>query len=168
MLNVGLKTMIPSSSTQMVSTREVINIRSSMIFKFSLLRKGHRLFGSPLGMARPLEQAPAPWSLRKLRPLPLGLPPLFSDLRGALCDTLPYWKAHQGGVHSNAKEVYSRRKTSPVDAPQREDNTARWDSKQSGMPGVVFSTQQYLSNPLLRNPLALHLLITTTMLNKQA
>ncbi|KAI3326975.1 hypothetical protein HD806DRAFT_550664 [Xylariaceae sp. AK1471] len=36
-------------------------------------------------------------------PFPVGLPPVSSNIRGALCDTLPYWKVHQGGIHSNNK-----------------------------------------------------------------
>ncbi|KAI0393406.1 hypothetical protein F5Y17DRAFT_466948 [Xylariaceae sp. FL0594] len=38
-----------------------------------------------------------------LLPLPVGVPPVAADFRAALCQSLPYWKAHQGGVHSNEK-----------------------------------------------------------------
>jgi len=38
-----------------------------------------------------------------LRPLPVGKPPAASNLRAAFCQALPYWRVHQGGVHSNNK-----------------------------------------------------------------
>ena len=36
-----------------------------------------------------------------LRPLPQGEPPVWSDKRQALCDSLPWYKAHQGSIYTS-------------------------------------------------------------------
>lgn len=35
-------------------------------------------------------------------PNPAGQPPVSSNIRAALCDSIDYWKAHQGGIQSTA------------------------------------------------------------------
>ncbi|KAI0111085.1 hypothetical protein GGR51DRAFT_508818 [Nemania sp. FL0031] len=35
--------------------------------------------------------------------LPAGLPPISSNIRAALCDSIQYWRAHQGGIQSKDK-----------------------------------------------------------------
>jgi hypothetical protein len=42
----------------------------------------------------------APQQQSQPLPFPAGFPPVSSDIRAALCDTLPYWKVHQGGIQS--------------------------------------------------------------------
>lgn len=37
------------------------------------------------------------------RPPPLGLPRVWSEARGALCEALPYFKAYQGSLYSKGK-----------------------------------------------------------------
>ncbi|KAI8623146.1 hypothetical protein F5Y19DRAFT_482041 [Xylariaceae sp. FL1651] len=36
-------------------------------------------------------------------PLPAGDPPVSADFRSAMCDSISYWKQHQGGIQSNDK-----------------------------------------------------------------
>jgi hypothetical protein len=35
--------------------------------------------------------------------LPAGEPPISSNIRAALCDSIQYWRAHQGGIQSSEK-----------------------------------------------------------------
>ncbi|KAI0449461.1 hypothetical protein F5B21DRAFT_520197 [Xylaria acuta] len=54
-------------------------------------------------------------------PLPAGQPPVSSKIRAALCDSIEYWKAHQGGIQSNEKVATGmllNGKTTPRDVIQ--------------------------------------------------
>ncbi|KAI1433279.1 hypothetical protein GGR50DRAFT_515609 [Xylaria sp. CBS 124048] len=52
---------------------------------------------------------------------PCGQPPISADVRAALCDTISYWKAHQGGIQSRgmvATGMLLNGKTTPRDILQ--------------------------------------------------
>ncbi|RYC60024.1 hypothetical protein CHU98_g6177 [Xylaria longipes] len=54
-------------------------------------------------------------------PPPSRQPPISSKIRAAMCDTLKYWKAHQGGIHSKDKiatGMLLNGKTTPRDVIQ--------------------------------------------------
>jgi hypothetical protein len=46
------------------------------------------------------EEEPAAVIQNDRLPNPAERPPLSSDIRAAMCDTTPYWRAHQGGLMS--------------------------------------------------------------------
>ncbi|KAI2627218.1 hypothetical protein GGS21DRAFT_545858 [Xylaria nigripes] len=54
-------------------------------------------------------------------PLPVGTPPVCSNVRAALCDSIDYWRAHQGGIQSTknkATGMLLNGKTTPRDVLQ--------------------------------------------------
>ncbi|KAI0487293.1 hypothetical protein F4859DRAFT_525455 [Xylaria cf. heliscus] len=54
-------------------------------------------------------------------PLPAGQPPVSSKIRAAMCDSIEYWKAHQGGIQSKnnvASGMLLNGKTTPRDVIQ--------------------------------------------------
>ncbi|KAI1827677.1 hypothetical protein F4861DRAFT_535882 [Xylaria intraflava] len=63
---------------------------------------------------------PMPDDVLPLSP-PSGQPPVSSDIRAALCDSINYWRAHQGGIQSNkmiATGMLLNGKTTPRDILQ--------------------------------------------------
>ncbi|GAP91332.1 putative oxoglutarate iron-dependent oxygenase protein [Rosellinia necatrix] len=53
--------------------------------------------------------------------IPVGKPSVASNVRAALCDSIDYWKAHQGGIHSQtmvATGMLLNGKTTPRDVLQ--------------------------------------------------
>ncbi|KAI0425275.1 hypothetical protein F5Y09DRAFT_352535 [Xylaria sp. FL1042] len=57
----------------------------------------------------------------ELLALPAGQPPISANMRGALCDSIHFWKAHQGGIQSKssvATGMLLNGKTTPRDVLQ--------------------------------------------------
>ncbi|KAJ2986248.1 hypothetical protein NUW58_g5117 [Xylaria curta] len=54
--------------------------------------------GSSRKKQKPQANSPSP-----RLPLPTGQPPVYSKIRAALCDSIDFWKAHQGGIQSTDK-----------------------------------------------------------------
>ncbi|KAI0871288.1 hypothetical protein GGS24DRAFT_503908 [Hypoxylon argillaceum] len=60
--------------------------------------------------ASPQKKRKAPARSRRATPiptaplaLPAGIPPVSSNIRAALCDSILFWRAHQGGIQSSQK-----------------------------------------------------------------